>query len=79
MTETQIPAASTAQDRATDAELAARARDGDRDAFAALYERHAGRVYNFLIDLVQDEADAEDLMQTTFLRALRGIGKPARR
>jgi len=75
MTETQIPAASTAQDRPSDAELAARARAGDRDAFAALYERHASRVYNFLIDLVQDETDAEDLMQTTFLRALRGIGK----
>ncbi len=75
MTETQIPAATPAHQRPTDAELAARARDGDGDAFGALYERHASRVYNFLIDLVQDETDAEDLMQTTFLRALRGIGK----
>lgn len=75
MKETQIPAATAAQLRPSDAELAERARNGDGDAFGALYERHAGRVYNFLIDLVQDETDAEDLMQTTFLRALRGISK----
>lgn len=74
MTETQIAAAAE-QVRPTDGELAARARDGDRDAFAVLYERHAGRVYNFVMELVRDESDAEDLMQTTFLRALRGIGK----
>lgn len=57
----------------TDIELEQRAADGDRDAFGALYERHSGRVYDFLLRMVREPADAADLMQETFIRALRSM------
>lgn len=54
---------------ASDAALATRARAGDAEAFGALYERHAPGVYDFLARLLRDRVAAEDLTQTTFLRA----------
>jgi RNA polymerase sigma factor (sigma-70 family) len=38
-------------------------------AFAALYEQHAVEIHDFLLRTVRDAAAAEDLTQTTFLRA----------
>ena len=57
----------------TDAELVARARDGDREAFATLVERHGGRVRSILLRLTGDVDQADDLAQETFLRAYRGL------
>ena len=54
---------------------------GDRAAFDALYDRHAGRVLNLLRRLCGSDALAEDLTQETFLAAYlslatwRGQGK----
>lgn len=48
-----------------------RAIQGDSDAFAALYERHASRVYSHLYFMVGREA--EDLTADTFLRAWKSI------
>jgi RNA polymerase sigma-70 factor, ECF subfamily len=56
-----------------DALLVARARDGDVDAFAALYRRHVGRVYDFAFRKLRVAAHAEDATQETFLRALRAL------
>ena len=50
------------------------ARDGDRDAFAALHERHAGMVHAILLARVPAR-DAEDLVQDVFLRALGSLHK----
>ena len=52
-----------------DADLAARARTGDDQAFGQLYERYAPRLYDFGIRLLRDPAAAEDLVQSTFVRA----------
>jgi RNA polymerase sigma-70 factor (ECF subfamily) len=57
----------------TDAELARRCLDGGADGYALLLERHKGRVYSFLLRLVGDAADAEDLAQTAFLKAFRSL------
>lgn len=57
----------------TDAVFVARARDGDREAFAALVERHGGRVRSILLRLTGDVDQADDLAQDTFLRAYRGL------
>jgi RNA polymerase sigma-70 factor, ECF subfamily len=54
--------------------LVDRARDGDPDAFAALYDRYVERVYRFVLYRVHgDSALAEDVTSEVFLRALRKI------
>jgi RNA polymerase sigma-70 factor (ECF subfamily) len=56
-----------------DGETLARAQMGDRDAFAALYERYADVVYAFLRRMLGDDATAEDALQDTFLRIARSL------
>ena len=54
--------------------LVDRAREGDPDAFASLYDRYVERVYRFVLYRVHgDTALAEDLTSEVFLRALRKI------
>jgi RNA polymerase sigma-70 factor (ECF subfamily) len=56
---------------ASDAELMARVREGDREAFADLVDRHKDAVVNYLARLTGDRDRAEDLGQETFLRLFR--------
>jgi len=54
--------------------LVDRAREGDPDAFASLYDRYVERVYRFVLYRVHgDNALAEDITSEVFLRALRKI------
>jgi RNA polymerase sigma-70 factor (ECF subfamily) len=54
--------------------LVDRARNGDPDAFASLYDRYVERVYRFALYRVHgDSALAEDITSEVFLRALRKI------
>jgi RNA polymerase sigma-70 factor (ECF subfamily) len=54
--------------------LVDRAREGDPDAFASLYDRYVERVYRFALYRVHgDSALAEDITSEVFLRALRKI------
>ncbi len=57
----------------SDGELERVAALGDREAFGVLYERHSGRVYDFLLRMVGDPDEASDLMQETFLRAMQAL------
>ena len=57
----------------TDGELERLAAGGNRDAFGELYERYSGRVYDFLLRMVRDEEEAADLMQETFIRAMKAL------
>src|SRR5690349_22881746 len=50
-----------------------RAKTGDADAFAALYDRYVDLVYRYVYFRVGSHALAEDLTSETFLRALRRI------
>ena len=52
----------------TEGDLIQRVLDGDAGAFDALYERHACAVRRRLVQVVRDEAAADDLLQETFLR-----------
>lgn len=56
-------------------EMAAQAARGDIDAFGGLFERYARDVFRLALSLGHRRADAEDLMQDTFLAALEGIGR----
>jgi RNA polymerase sigma-70 factor (ECF subfamily) len=54
--------------------LVERAREGDPEAFASLYDRYVDRVYRFVLYRVNgDSALAEDLTSEVFLRVLRNI------
>ncbi len=54
--------------------LAAKALEGDREAFADLYERYFDRVYDLLIRMIRNPAVASDVAQDTFMKILSGLG-----
>lgn len=56
----------------SDEELLAEAGRENRPAFAAFFDRHAGALWRFLSHHLGSEADAEDVLQQTFLAAWRG-------
>lgn len=55
----------------SDQDLWDRAADGDSEAFAQLYDRHARAIYNFLHRRTGSWSDAEDLTSVVFLQAWR--------
>src|ERR687884_2278914 len=56
--------------------LAQRARS-DR-AFEKLYQRHVGDVYRYALVVMRNQADAEDVTQTTFMNAYRAFARGER-
>ena len=61
---------------ATDAAtVLARAREGDCDAFRALVERHSHGAFRLAFRLTGNEQDAEDVVQESFIRAYRRLGR----
>jgi len=56
-----------------DAALAQRARDGDPQAFAALYDRYFELVYRYVYYRVREVEEAEDVTSEVFFRALRAM------
>src|SRR5881392_2469863 len=42
-------------------------------SFERLYRRHAGDVYRYALGVLRNQADAEDVTQTTFLNAFRAL------
>jgi RNA polymerase sigma-70 factor, ECF subfamily len=60
-------------DADTLASLLARARAGESQAFAAIYDAYAGRLYRFLLLRVQEPADAEDLLQGVFVKVIEAL------
>jgi RNA polymerase sigma-70 factor (ECF subfamily) len=60
-------------DTAADAELVARARAGEDDAFAELVRRHHAHVIGLCVSMLGDEAAAEDAAQEAFLKAHRSL------
>ena len=60
-------------DTRSDAELVAAIRRGDESAFNLVYERYFQRVHNFAYARVRNRADAEEVVQETFLSAFQAI------
>jgi RNA polymerase sigma-70 factor, ECF subfamily len=57
----------------SEASLVQRARRGDEQAFATLYQLHKKRVYSVCLQMTRDIADAEDLTQEAFLQVFRSV------
>jgi RNA polymerase sigma-70 factor (ECF subfamily) len=47
---------------------------GDRSAFAHLIRKYEPKIYGLLLRMTQNEADASDLFQETFISAWKNIG-----
>lgn len=58
-----------------EADLVTRACAGDRGAFEQLVQMHADRLYAVALRLSGDRHEAEEIVQETFLRAWRGLGR----
>ncbi len=59
----------------SDEELVARARKGDRSAFAHLVDRHRVSVFNLTLRIVGNREDAEEAAQDVFVRAYRSLDR----
>jgi RNA polymerase sigma-70 factor (ECF subfamily) len=53
----------------------ARARQGDSEAFRALVEQHSRSVFHLAYRMTGNEQDAEDVVQESFLRAYKQLGR----
>ena len=56
-----------------EATLVRQAQGGDREAFAQLYDRYFERIYDFVRRTLRNEADAADVTQEVFIKAMASI------
>ena len=59
----------------SDTAAVAQARAGDTGAFRVLVERHSRQLFRLAYRMTAHQQDAEDVVQETFLRAYRQLGK----
>lgn len=60
---------------ANDAALVAAARDGDRAAFAAIYDRYADRLHDFCWSMLRNREEAADATHDAFVLAAERLGQ----
>lgn len=60
-------------DALIDAELVERFHGGDRHAFDEIIQRHKGRIFSAALGVLHNAADAEEIVQDTFVRAYRAL------
>ena len=53
--------------------LVQRAQQGDKEAFARLYESHFNKIYRYVALKIGNKTEAEDMTQQVFLKALQSI------
>jgi RNA polymerase sigma-70 factor, ECF subfamily len=63
----------TAAPPPTDGDLVALAASGDGAAFSELVQRNQNRVYGVALHILRDQAEAEEVVQETFLAALEKL------
>ena len=54
-----------------DAQLLARVAEGDQRALAALYKRQGGLIYSFILRMLTNEMEAQEVVQDTFVQIWR--------
>ncbi len=73
--ETAARAQASSAEAVVDRELVRRFNDGDETAFVEIVARHRERIHALADRLLRNHADAEEIMQDTFIRAYRGLGR----
>jgi len=63
------------QEALRDATLVRRFNNGDEDAFTEIVAFHRGRVFAVAFPLLRNHADADEIVQDTFVRAYRGLAR----
>ena len=58
---------------ARESEWVARAKEGDAEAFAAIFQHYRPRIHSFCYRTMGDATDADDLTQETFLKAYNAL------
>ena len=56
-----------------DLDLVRRAKEGDPEAFASLFNAHKTKIYSLCLRMTSNTAEAEDLTQDAFLQAFRKL------
>jgi RNA polymerase sigma-70 factor (ECF subfamily) len=59
----------------TEAELIAALRQRDPDAFSYLFEAYSDKIYRLAVKLLQNDDEAEGIVQDTFLRLFEKLGQ----
>src|SRR5947207_11676979 len=59
----------------TDLAFVTKARAGDADAYRVLVERHSRALFRLAFRMTGNQSDADDVVQESFLRAYRQLGK----
>lgn len=54
-------------------ELLSRARAGDQQAFAEIYDSFAQKIFKFISLKIQNRQEAEDVLQDVFIKAYKGL------
>jgi len=57
----------------SDARLARLAAEGDRVAFAVIFDRYHQRLFSYCASLLRNRDDAADAVQSTMLRAMNAL------
>ncbi|MEQ1744389.1 MAG: sigma-70 family RNA polymerase sigma factor [Saprospiraceae bacterium] len=55
--------------------LVERLQQGERPAFAELYDRYGKNLYAIIFEVTKSESDAENVLQDTFVKIWRNIGR----
>ncbi|HOX23465.1 MAG TPA: sigma-70 family RNA polymerase sigma factor [Elusimicrobiales bacterium] len=59
----------------TDLQAVSRCLCGESAVFETLVERYKNQVFSLLLSVLQNQADAEDIAQETFIKAFRKLGQ----
>jgi RNA polymerase sigma-70 factor (ECF subfamily) len=54
--------------------LVRKAKEGDKEAFAQLYESHFDKIYRYVVIKIGNRTEAEDMTQQVFIKAYESIG-----
>ena len=56
-----------------DLELVERVKGGDTEAYGLLFEKHRCKLLQMILHIVQDRAEAEDIVQDAFMKGYRAV------